>query len=71
MVCASCQSAERRVIPVEEESHHSAAASGLTTTCERCGRALDGETLDQLAAKVSQLARFGLTGRPLLSRRRG
>jgi hypothetical protein len=31
---------------------------------------LDGDTGERMAAKETQLARFGLTGRPILSRRR-
>jgi hypothetical protein len=68
MVCALCQSIER--LSPERRAEDAAAAASAPGLCERCGRPLEGETLERLTAKVAQLARFGLTGRPPLFRRR-
>ena len=68
MVCALCQAIEN-LTPgrLPDGVPRDAAPDG---TCERCGRALTGDTLEHLTAKVAQLERFGLTGRPPLFRRR-
>ncbi len=66
MVCALCQSLERLAPGVDPEQQE----AGAPRVCERCGRPLEGDTLDRLTEKVAQLSRFGLTGRPPLFRRR-
>lgn len=40
--------------------------------CQRCGQVLEGHAAaPQLRAKLSQLARFGLAGRPIVARPEG
>lgn len=68
MVCALCQSIERLSSSPRQDAP--VPVSGTRGVCERCGRTIEGDTLERLTAKVEQLARFGLTGRPPLFRRR-
>lgn len=71
MFCVLCESVKRLshgvLAPGPGGVTRAPAPEG---TCERCGRPLERDSFERLAAKVDQLARFGLTGRPLLSRRR-
>jgi hypothetical protein len=70
MFCAACLSVKRAAMRNVEAPEAEASPPAAGAKCEECGRVLDGDTGQRLAAKVSQLARFGLAGRPLLSRRR-
>jgi hypothetical protein len=70
MVCALCLSVQRLSPETPREVDGAGQAEVPRGTCERCGRALDGDALERMTAKLAQLGRFGLTGRPLLARRR-
>ncbi len=72
MFCEACLSLKRSTPGSARQPVPAAGVTGARPdeTCEQCGRLLDGDVGERLAAKVSQLARFGLAGRPLLSRRR-
>ncbi len=68
MECALCISIEQLSGRVRQATADVSRAPD-SAVCERCGRALEGESGVRMAAKYAQLARFGLAGRPLFCRR--
>ena len=69
MQCELCASVGRlRVGYADEPEHH--AMSILGGTCDTCGRPVAGNAGARVVEKLTQLARFGLTGQTLLARRR-
>ena len=70
MVCAVCLSVERLSLETQGVADRAGQPEVPRGTCARCGRVLDGDAMERMTAKLAQLGRFGLTGRPLLARRR-
>jgi hypothetical protein len=66
MLCELCNSVGRN--PVGERKRASGEIFALS--CDACGMDLDGTIGDRVGQTLAQLARFGLTGQKLLSRRR-
>jgi hypothetical protein len=64
--CEACEKSRDR----NDKRRWSAGADrGGLLLCQRCGEVLDGHAgSPQLLAKLSQLARFGLAGRPIVAR---
>ena len=70
MLCRSCQELQSR--SRRKKPSRQSPAAGRDQLCSRCGHLLSPEDMVQrVAAKQSQLARFGLgtTRRPILERK--
>jgi ribosomal protein L40E len=71
MICSRCEAAQKQR-PSDPAARRTASAFGSERVsgviCDRCGALLPLDSTENLLAKLSQLARFGLAaeGRPLL-----
>ena len=67
MVCEMCSLVGRLRVGENSAEEYPAPAAG---ECEACGRALRASVGDRVLRTMSHMARLGLTGQVLFSRRR-
>ena len=75
MLCAQCSSVGRMRINREDQRTRRGSSEGTqiengASVCDSCGRLVAGTAGEQVVETLAQLARFGLTGQSILSRKR-